>query len=75
MHTGNYVRLLKSFTIFTSPCLLHVNSISYSHLICYRRVWQLEMHVLNFCTRHCDLLGVCHNKHIEKTQTTMLHIH
>ena len=45
------------------------------NLICYRRVWQLEMHLLNFCTRHCDLLGLCHNKLIEKTQTTMLHIH
>ena len=57
MHTVNYVHLLKNCIIFTSPCSLHVNSISYSHLICYRRVWQLEMHVLNFCTRHCDLLG------------------
>ena len=45
------------------------------NLICYRRVWQLEMHLLNFCNRHCDLLGLCHNKLIEKTQTTMLHIH
>ena len=75
MHTGNYVRLLKSFTIFTSPCLLHVNSISYSHLVYYRRVWQLEMQLLNFCTRHRDLLGACHNKLIEKTQTTVLYIH
>ena len=63
MHTVNYVHLLKNCTIFTSPCSLHVNSISYSHF------------VLNFCTRHCDLLGVCHNKLIEKTQTTMLHTH
>ena len=45
------------------------------NLICYRRVWQLEMHLLHFCTRHCDLLGVCHNKLIEKTQTTVLYIH
>ena len=45
------------------------------NLICYRRVWQLEMHLLNFCNKHCDLLVLCHNKHIEKTQTTMLHIH
>ena len=45
------------------------------NMICYRRVWQLEMHLLNFCTRHCDHLGLCHNKLIEKTQTTMLHIH
>ena len=45
------------------------------NLICYRRVWQLEMHLLNFCNRHCDLLVLCHNKLIEKTQTTMLHIH
>ena len=27
MHTGNYVHLLKNCTIFTSPCLLHVNFI------------------------------------------------
>ena len=45
------------------------------NLICYRCVWQLEMHLLNFCNMHCFLFFLCHNKLIEKTQTTMLHIH
>ena len=49
MHTSNYTHLLKNCTIFNSPCSLHVNSISCSHLICYRGVWQLA------CVQTCPL--------------------
>ena len=45
------------------------------NLICYRRVWQLEMHLLNFCNRHCDLLGLCHiiNCVIKNTDHNVTH--